>query len=88
MTPLRGSILHAETQSPLIDRIERLTLRSSDIEMIESLVAGKPLEGDEKLTAVLAEHMSELARLDRYERLSRRKSAIREFDALHATQNG
>jgi hypothetical protein len=42
-----------------------------------------PLEGDEKLAAIIEDRAPELAAFERYERraLSRRKSAIRSFDA-------
>jgi hypothetical protein len=42
-----------------------------------------PLDDDEKLAAIVEDRASELAAFERYERraLSRRKAAIRSFDA-------
>jgi hypothetical protein len=53
---------------------------------LEPAIGGKSLEGFEKVAIILQARASELARLDRYERraLSRRKSAIREFDSARA----
>ena len=47
------------------------------------MLSQQPLEGEEKLASILEEKISEFAALDRYERraLSRRKAAIRNFDA-------
>jgi hypothetical protein len=50
----------------------------------------KPLEGEQKLAAVIEEKASQLSALDRYERraLSRRKFAIRKFDANVCCHSG
>ncbi len=71
----------------ILDRIKRLRnppFGIDQIDQIERMAHPAPLEGDEKFAAILAEKARELGALDRYERraLSRRKSAIRNFDTM------
>jgi hypothetical protein len=70
----------------LNDRFERFRTVLPNIAEVGKGAHLEPPEGDEKIAAIVADRARELEALDRYERraLSRRKSAIRNFDAMRS----
>jgi hypothetical protein len=71
---------------PVLDRLERDEARAIEAEAIRQALHPGPLEADARLAAILVDMRVEFARLDRDERraLSKRKTAIRGYDAVRS----
>ena len=76
------------TRHTFLNRLDCTAANHVGIEMIKQLTDPPSPEGDIELARILSIDGNELARLDRYERraLSRRKTAIRNFDACRALE--